>query len=243
MARSNSFGLCANSTVVPDSQANSGFVPDSQAEAPIQAETPLQAVPLQAEAMVVSSSRARGQVADTRKLTDEHYRLIVEWLEIPPNFQKLTGAGTRTEVAAKHPSKKSVYTVMLAELTAKGFPPVGLSLETAWANVLTVTMPNTSRLYNSRMAQEMVFTERELRVGMTIEQKLHKMCPFFNRLHTLYGARHNVNPPSEAFFGIPGGGPDVVTGSGSDDEGLDSMLERLQPTLDTGQGYPFCQTL
>lgn len=47
-------------------------------------------------------------------------------------------------------------------------------------------------------------TERELRLGMTMESKLEKKCPFFSRLHALYGERANVRPPTRADVGIPG---------------------------------------
>lgn len=39
---------------------------------------------------------------------------------------------------------------------------------------------------------------------MTIASKLEKLCPCFERLHILYGERHNVRPPSEVHVGLPG---------------------------------------
>ncbi|CAM6128042.1 unnamed protein product [Calypogeia fissa] len=43
--------------------------------------------------------------------------------------------------------------------------------------------------------------EDELALGMTLEEKLNKICPHFDRMHALYGQRPNVRPPADAEYG------------------------------------------
>ncbi|CAM6103383.1 unnamed protein product [Calypogeia fissa] len=43
--------------------------------------------------------------------------------------------------------------------------------------------------------------EDELALGMTLEEKLNKICPHFDRMHTLYGQRPNVRPPTDVEYG------------------------------------------
>ncbi|CAM6128962.1 unnamed protein product [Calypogeia fissa] len=45
-------------------------------------------------------------------------------------------------------------------------------------------------------------SEDELAVGMTLEEKLNKLCPHFERMHGIYGGRPNVRPDLEADVGV-----------------------------------------
>ncbi|CAM6125030.1 unnamed protein product [Calypogeia fissa] len=45
---------------------------------------------------------------------------------------------------------------------------------------------------------------REMRVGISMDDKLDRLCPHFARLDVLYGERHNVDQPTLSSVGIPG---------------------------------------
>lgn len=44
-------------------------------------------------------------------------------------------------------------------------------------------------------------TMAEMSAGITLEDRLEKLCPHFDRMHALYGERANVNPPSTGLSG------------------------------------------
>lgn len=74
------------------------------------------------EDTVTAAARLAATTGDGRKLTSEHYSLIVDWLEVTENFQKLNGSGSRTDSSVRHPQKKTMYNIMWSELQERGFP-------------------------------------------------------------------------------------------------------------------------
>ncbi|CAM6100423.1 unnamed protein product [Calypogeia fissa] len=73
-------------------------------------------------------------------------------------------------------------------------------------------------------------TEEELELGITLEDKLNKICPHFDQMHLLLGGRPNVNPRGTADLGID---DDEFITHGSDDEEDQSTSPSLlaTPTL------------
>ncbi|CAM6102103.1 unnamed protein product [Calypogeia fissa] len=59
-------------------------------------------------------------------------------------------------------------------------------------------------------------TEEELELGISLEDKLNKVCPHFDRMHLLLGGHPNVNPRGTADFGIDN--DEFITHGDSDDE-------------------------
>lgn len=171
------------------------FMPDSQ---PIPDSQPN---PIE-EAMVTGGSRVV-PAGDSRKLSNDHLKLIVDWLEIPENFRKLHGAGTRTEVGLRHPNKKTVYAVMLREMLPFGFPRYVSNGD---------NLGKRFQRFEAKFKEALIFknsigagvTEAELARGVTFADKLEKICPHFSRMHALYGERANVAPQSMLTFGLPG---------------------------------------
>ncbi|KAL3693750.1 hypothetical protein R1sor_007401 [Riccia sorocarpa] len=47
------------------------------------------------------------------------------------------------------------------------------------------------------------FYQKEIEKGMTIDDKLEKMCPHFRRMYTIFGQRTNITPPAEESCGLP----------------------------------------
>ncbi|CAM6127660.1 unnamed protein product [Calypogeia fissa] len=58
---------------------------------------------------------------------------------------------------------------------------------------------------------------REMRAGISMDDKLDRLCPHFARLDVLYGERHNVDQPALSSVGIPGV-PEVYREALSDDD-------------------------
>lgn len=177
-------------TFIPDSQPHESVdISDSQ---------PLETV----EEMVAAAGRLVA-TGDGKKLDNAALGLIVDWLEVPGNFQQLNGSGPRTENGVRHTAKKTTYQIMLIELWARGFPKFVANGDNLGKRVVRYQQKYKDAL-TFKHATGSGLTERELRLGMTMESKLEKMCPFFSRLHALYGERHNVRPPTIANVGIPG---------------------------------------
>lgn len=63
--------------------------------------------------------------------------------------------------------------------------------------------------------------------GNNHRAKTWQNVPFFNGIHNLYGARHNVNLPAVACYGVLALGPNVRVLAGDDDELPNSNI--LQP--------------
>lgn len=134
------------------------------------------------------------------RLKDEDYEKIVCYLEIPENFAAVHGSGRRTKVGQKYQSKATVMKSMLAALIHHGFPK-------------QITAPNLTKRFQRyklryKQAREVKtgtgagLTEEEFAAGMTLEDKLNRLCPHFERMHALYGGRPNVSPPITGDVGV-----------------------------------------
>ncbi|KAL3693714.1 hypothetical protein R1sor_007365 [Riccia sorocarpa] len=63
-------------------------------------------------------------------------------------------------------------------------------------------------------------TEEDIARGITLEMKLNKACPFFYRMHALFGTKSNMVPPATCELGIPAV-PAVQMISKDEDDRLD----------------------
>lgn len=52
------------------------------------------------------------------------------------------------------------------------------------------------------MATRLGLTVLELRKGVRMQSELEKLCPHFSRMHALFGAPHNMNPPTLIIVGM-----------------------------------------
>lgn len=181
--------------------------------------------------------RATFQV-DKFRLKVEDYDKIVQYSEIPENFALLHGAGKKTRVGGRCQSKSTVLKQMLGALQHHG-PPFTL-----------MTAPNLQKRYqryeakykearNLSTSTGAGLREEELELGITLEDKLNKVCPHFDRMHLLLGGRPNVNPRGTADFGID---DDKFITHGSDDEEDQSASPSLPATptmILTGKTFNF----
>ncbi|CAM6086294.1 unnamed protein product [Calypogeia fissa] len=158
--------------------------------------------------------RATSQV-DKFRLKVEEYDKIVQYLEIPENFALLHGAGKKTRVGGRCQSKSTFFKQMLGALQQHGAP------------FTLMTTPNLQKRYqryeakykearNLSTSTGAGLTEEELDLGISLEDKLNKVCPHFDRMHLLLGGRPNVNPRGTAVLGIDD--DEFITHDDSDDE-------------------------
>lgn len=142
---------------------------------------------------------------------------------------------------------------MLYELWARGFPRFVTNGDNLGKRIVRYQAKYKEAL-TFKQAIGSGLTEKELRQGMTMESKLEKLCPFFSRLHHLYGERHNVRPPATTNVSIPGLPPAVMVTpaeTGDDDDDSDAsdaeevvrINERQYLTTFSILGLPFANCL
>ncbi|KAL3676786.1 hypothetical protein R1sor_026734 [Riccia sorocarpa] len=148
------------------------------------------------------SAPVPGSKLPTSRITlgPEDYEKIVGYLEDPLHFTALFGDGRRTKVGGRCQTKITGYRIMAAELRAFGFPDMT-------GAVLQKKVGRYCENYrNARTMMEGTgagLDQHELSMGMTIQEKVRKMCPHFERMHVLFGGRPNVDPVCTISRGLP----------------------------------------
>ncbi|CAM6089587.1 unnamed protein product [Calypogeia fissa] len=134
------------------------------------------------------------------RLKDEHYHMMVSYLEVPENFAAITGGWKKTKVGAKHQKRAVVMKQFHVAISEFGFPK-------------DISIPNFTKRYQRYVARYKEaqlwrvqtgrgLTEEEIANGVTIDEKLNKLCPHFHRMDEIFGARPNVAPEIEADVGV-----------------------------------------
>ncbi|KAL3696228.1 hypothetical protein R1sor_010304 [Riccia sorocarpa] len=148
------------------------------------------------------------------KLIKSDFEQMVLYIEHPDNFTKLTGAGRKTKVGGMTTSKAKEFAIMAAVLSRQnGFPQCTGDEMRKRFDRYVASYKKAREWMNSTGAG---LTDKELASGMTVEDKLNHMCPFFERMHAIHGRTANIDPPAEKSIGLGG-----ITGEGSDTEGLE----------------------
>ncbi|KAL2632936.1 hypothetical protein R1flu_004415 [Riccia fluitans] len=89
---------------------------------------------------------------------------------------------------------------MAVHLMSKGFPSYnGLNMQKK-INRYLASFRKAKEWSKSTSAE---LTEEELKRGMTIEIKLNKKCPFYFRMHVLFGHCANIEPLALVDGGLP----------------------------------------
>ncbi|CAM6114749.1 unnamed protein product [Calypogeia fissa] len=161
------------------------------------------------------------------------YEKILDFLEIPGNFELLTGGGRRTRIGSRFQSKGTVFKQMVVVLQAHGFPK-------------EINGPNLGKRFNRyvkkyKEARELQnqsgggLNEAEVDAGITLEDKLNQICPHFERMHALYGGRANVAPPvisnhgvgddDEYLLNVNSDSDDEPVPDGDDGDAADSLFD------------------
>lgn len=152
------------------------------------------------------SARNEGVLAllspEKLRLRPDDLGFIVDWLENPENFNSLHGGNRRTKVAGKFRSKKTVFNCMLIQLHDVGFPDfvrTGVNLGARMTRYMRRYKDANIFLKDTGSG----LTAAETDAGLTLDDKLEKMCPHFHRMHAMFGERANIEPPAIACLGFP----------------------------------------
>ncbi|CAM6129118.1 unnamed protein product [Calypogeia fissa] len=182
-----------------------------------------------------AQSEDLGQIgSDKIRLRDEHYELMVSYLEIPKNFQAIIGGDRCTKVGGKYQSKAVVMRQFHAALVHHSFPK----------DISPANFNKRFQRYVARYKEACEFkslsggglSENELAVGMTLEEKLNKLCSHFERMHGIYGGRPNVRPDLEADFGV--NAHDYIFPEESDDTDARCPGESFPAPIESANNQP-----
>ncbi|KAL2622989.1 hypothetical protein R1flu_003194 [Riccia fluitans] len=121
--------------------------------------------------------------------------MIVGYLEDPEHLVEVLGSGRKTKVSRKHPSKQTAFGVMAVHLASLGFPVcTGAIMQKKFDRYLA----SCKKAKEWSMSTGAGLTKEEVTRGMTIEDKLNQICPFYHRMYAIFGHRANIVPPATA---------------------------------------------
>ncbi|KAL3687634.1 hypothetical protein R1sor_013943 [Riccia sorocarpa] len=138
--------------------------------------------------------------AARHRMTKQDYEMIVMYLENPDNFAAINRCGRKTKITGKTLTKVTAFGHMAVTLCAQGFIKCsGVIMGKKVARYIC-TYKNARTFY---LGTGSGLTEAEIAAGLTLEQKMNAKCHYFFRMHALFGARANVDPPTVGDVGLP----------------------------------------
>ncbi|KAL2633706.1 hypothetical protein R1flu_005185 [Riccia fluitans] len=148
------------------------------------------------------------------RMNQDEYELIIGYLEDPIQLAEILGSSRKTKIGVRNPSKLTAFGMMAVHLMSKCFPSCNGSNMQKKFNRYVASFRKAKEWSKSTGAG---LTEEELERGMTIEVKLNKKCPFYFRMHALFGHRANIEPPALADGGLPDNEDDKLADGGLPD--------------------------
>ncbi|KAL2652812.1 hypothetical protein R1flu_020940 [Riccia fluitans] len=139
----------------------------------------------------MNAREAQEQQASRYRLAHADYEKILVYLENEENFDLLYGTGRKTKGGGKLQSKATVYGVMAVHLAKTGLPLMS-------ASVLQKKVERYIDMY--KRARAMIISTGadvenfEMIEGMSLEKKVNKVCPHYDRMHVLFGNRVKLEP-------------------------------------------------
>lgn len=136
---------------------------------------------------------------------------MVEWLEKPGNFNIIVGrvseenarrfGGAQTKNSGFASMREFVYHSCMKEFTDKGLevPPKytrkwePTTCQSRWNSYFKVYKKTKQRL---DAQTGFGLTDRHYREGVTLEEAVEEVCPYYYRLDDLFGMRQNIHPYS-----------------------------------------------
>ncbi|KAL3688854.1 hypothetical protein R1sor_015163 [Riccia sorocarpa] len=142
-----------------------------------------------AMARAVNAQRGAGR----HQMTRHDYELIVTYLEVLENFAAITESGRKTKVGGKNLTKTTAFGHMAVSLCAQGFTLCN-------GNIMGKKVMRYVEMYKKArifyLSKGAGLTDADIAAGLSFEQKMERLCHFFFRMHALYGARANIEPPA-----------------------------------------------
>ncbi|KAL3688710.1 hypothetical protein R1sor_015019 [Riccia sorocarpa] len=133
-------------------------------------------------------------------MTKRDYEMIVTYLENPDNFAAINGCGRKTKITGKTLTKVTAFGHMAVTLCAQGFVKCSGVIMRKKVARYVCTYKNARTFYLSTGSG---LTEAEIDAGLTLEQKMNAKCHYYFRMHALFGARANIEPPAVGDAGLP----------------------------------------
>ncbi|KAL3690572.1 hypothetical protein R1sor_016881 [Riccia sorocarpa] len=138
--------------------------------------------------------------AARHRMTKRDYEMIVTYLENPGNFAAINGCGRKTKITGKTLTNVTAFGHRAVTLCAQGFVKCSGVIMGKKVAHYVCTYKNARTFYLSTGSG---LTEAEIDAGLTLEQKMNAKCHYFFRMHTLFDARANVEPPAVGDAGLP----------------------------------------
>jgi len=153
---------------------------------------------------------------------------MVGFLEVPANFNLITGNGTANHsfvIAGVKVTKESGYADLKDEVNAKCGTKWTVDMARSRYRAYLAQYKSTKRNLLNDGGKKYGLGEADFKKGITtIEAKLEDECPLFERMDKLFGGRQNINPSSVLEPPMPRA-PDE---SDSDDEELAAAEEMIR---------------
>ncbi|KAL2634653.1 hypothetical protein R1flu_006132 [Riccia fluitans] len=131
----------------------------------------------------------------------EDYDVVVTYIENPEQYRDITGAGKKTRIRGSTISKVRAFDIMALALSGvNGFAQV-MGEEMKKRFVRYEKMYKDTRRWKDSTGTGL--TDVEIQKGLTMEEKLNKLCPHFRRMDALYGKHPNIVPCVEESVGLP----------------------------------------
>ncbi|KAL3698601.1 hypothetical protein R1sor_012677 [Riccia sorocarpa] len=144
---------------------------------------------------------ARSQKSAVRhRMTKHDFELMISYLEVPDNFNGITGGGRKTKVGGKNFTKTTAFGHMAVSLCAQGFPTCNGSLMGKKYNRYLEMYKKARTFYLGTGAG---LTDADVAARLTLEEKMNRQCHFFMGMHALYGNHANIDPPAVGDAGLP----------------------------------------
>ncbi|KAL3694240.1 hypothetical protein R1sor_007891 [Riccia sorocarpa] len=134
------------------------------------------------------------------RMTKHDYELMISYLEVPDNFNGITGGGRKTKIGGKNFTKTTAFGHMAVSLCAQGFPTCNGSLMGKKYYRYLEMYKKARTFYLGTGAG---LTDADVAARITLEEKMNRQCHFFMRMHALYGSRANIDPPAVGDAGLP----------------------------------------
>ncbi|KAL2632040.1 hypothetical protein R1flu_016726 [Riccia fluitans] len=164
-----------------------------------------------------SSIRAASRSSHHHMNRDE-YELIIGYLEDPIQLAEILGSSRKTKIGARNPLKLTAFGVMVVHLMSKEFPSCnGLNMQKKFNRY--VASFRKAKEWSKSIGAGLI--EEESERGMMIKVKLNKKCPFYFRMHVLFGHHANIEPPVLADGGLLANEGDELADGGLPDNEAD----------------------
>ncbi|KAL3684885.1 hypothetical protein R1sor_002907 [Riccia sorocarpa] len=129
------------------------------------------------------------------RMTKHDYELMISYLEVPDNFNGITGGGRKTKIGGKNFTKTTAFGHMAVSLCAHGFPTCNGSLMGKKYYRYLEMYKKARTFYLGTGAG---LTDADVAARITLEEKMNRQCHFFMRMHALYDAEiHELSGDEE----------------------------------------------